>query len=92
MPAWPKAIEGSRRLVEGALKGRESLSKISPATRERAAQFYEEMANHTVNTLANPARLFNLERARYLREGGSVPPGTLPEFIKRTTLPSIPPG
>jgi hypothetical protein len=42
--------------------------------------------NHTIDQ-ANPGRLFNLERARYLREGGPVPPGTLNEFKARMGIP-----
>jgi hypothetical protein len=83
IPAWPKAIEGSRRLVDSVLKGKEDLGKLTTAEREQAANYYEELSKHVVGTLADAATTFNLERARYLREGGAIPPGTLPQFINR---------
>jgi RHS repeat-associated protein len=83
IPAWPKAIEGSRRLIESVLRTGERLEELTPAIREKAAQYYDQVAELVGGKHAEMARLFNLERARFLREGGLIPPGTLPEFIKR---------
>jgi RHS repeat-associated protein len=87
MPAWPKAIEGQRKLIESVVKGKESLDKLTPRVRELAARHYEQIARNVRGNLAEQARAFNLERARYLREGGPTPPGTLPKFIERTNQP-----
>jgi RHS repeat-associated protein len=83
VPAWPKAMEGSRGLVEAVLKGKEALQELAPEIREAAARYYDRVAQVVGGKYAEAARLFNLERARYLREGGAVAPGTLPEYMKR---------
>jgi len=43
------------------------LSAISPPEREQAAQWYEGVAAQTVGTRLALARLYNLERAKFLR-------------------------
>ena len=43
------------------------LKQMTPEERELAAQFYELVADHTVGTRAELAKLYNLERARFLR-------------------------
>jgi hypothetical protein len=40
---------------------------MSPEARERAAQWYQQLAERTVGAKAALARLYNLERARFLR-------------------------
>src|SRR5215217_1939035 len=52
--------------------GRERMTAIE---REAAARFYEREAARVAQKYAEAARRLNLERARYLREGGPVPPG-----------------
>ena len=53
--------------------GRERMTAIE---REAAARFYEQQAAKVVGKYSEAARKLNLERARYLREGG-VPPGKI---------------
>ena len=43
------------------------LKEISPEEREIAAQGYEQVAGQMVGTEAELARLYNLERAKFLR-------------------------
>jgi RHS repeat-associated protein len=86
IPLFPAAIEGSRRAVEAVLKGSEDLETLDPEVREQAASFYEDVAANVGGKLETEARAFNLERARYLREGGRVAPGTLPKFIERLKI------
>ncbi len=43
------------------------LAEMSPDDRELAAQGYEQMAQQMVGTEAGLARLYNLERAKFLR-------------------------
>ena len=43
------------------------LTEMSPEERERAAQGYEQVAQERVGTQAGLARLYNLERAMFLR-------------------------
>ena len=40
---------------------------MSPEEREQAALGYEQVAQHMVGTQAGLARLYNLERAKFLR-------------------------
>jgi hypothetical protein len=41
---------------------------MTPEEREEAAQWYEQIAEQTMGTHAGLARLYNLERAKFLRE------------------------
>jgi RHS repeat-associated protein len=50
--------------------GRERLSTIE---REAAARWYEQTAKRVKGSLQEAARKLNMERARYLREGGPLP-------------------
>ena len=43
------------------------LSEMSPLEREQAAQWYENFAAETGGVLSDLARLYNLERAKFLR-------------------------
>ena len=71
--------------MEAVLKGKLSRDALTPAQRELAAQYYREVAQRTTGAHAGPAHLYNLERARYLEQGGTLIPPTLPQFID--TLP-----
>ena len=44
-----------------------SLSQMSPQEREQAAQWYEDYAAETGGILSDLARLYNLERVKFLR-------------------------
>ena len=57
--------------------GRERMTAIQ---REAAARFYEQQAARVTGRFSEAARKLNLERARYLREGGPVPPGKIHRF------------
>ncbi|HEX2270745.1 MAG TPA: hypothetical protein VHH35_14460 [Pyrinomonadaceae bacterium] len=73
--------------ISAVLKGKQPLNTLSRAEREAAARYYERVAREgTKGKFADAARQYNLERARYLREGGKVPPGTLREFMQRKGL------
>ncbi len=50
-----------------AFRDNSRLMEMSPEEREQAAQGYEQMAQQMVGTQAGLARLYNLERARFLR-------------------------
>jgi len=50
-----------------AFRDNSRLAEMSPEEREQAAQGYEQMAQEMVGTQAELARLYNLERARFLR-------------------------
>lgn len=50
-----------------AFRDNSRLTEMSPEEREQAAQGYEQMAQQMVGTQAGLARLYNLERARFLR-------------------------
>jgi len=56
------------------------VEKLTAIEREAAARFYEMKAAEVRGPLAEAARRLNLERARYLREGGVVPPGKIHRF------------
>jgi hypothetical protein len=54
-----------------AFKNNDLLAQMTAEERELAARAYEGAAEMTAGPLADAARLYNLERARFLR--GSVP-------------------
>ncbi len=56
-----------KKSVEDAFHNNELLSEISAADREVAAFWYEAFAEETVGSRAELARLYNLERAAFLR-------------------------
>lgn len=47
---------------------------MSPDEREQAAQGYEQVAQQMVGTQAELARLYNLERAKFLRDRSAGSP------------------
>lgn len=49
----------------------------------RAADAYDVVARTVSEPRTPDSQAFNLEHARYLREGGPVRPGTLDEFLQR---------
>ncbi len=60
--------------VKAALKGTVSRENIPVAERELAAKFYERVANEVVSGPKEAAaKALNLERAKFLREGGKPP-------------------
>ena len=73
--------------TENVLKGEIPLDSLTPEERELAARFYRATADETVGIYKEDATLYNIERARYLREGGTPPPRTLPLFIKSLNKP-----
>ena len=68
MPPLPAALKSA---VEEAFHDNSLLDALSLEEREQAAQWYEAFASQTVGIHAGLARLYNLERARFLR--GQVP-------------------
>lgn len=85
----PGEIEGATKPsleIRDAIRGQKNINEITPEEREAAANYYEEAAQRTSGINREAGRLYNLERARYCREGGPVPPGTLIEFKERMGL------
>ncbi len=58
---------GLKRAAEDAFHDNSLLIMLSLEEREQAAQWYEAFAAQTVGDRADLARLYNLERARFLR-------------------------
>jgi|GEM_PF-998294 len=56
-----------RKAATHAFRDNTKLTHTSPEEREQAAHAYEQMALETVGRKAEIARLYNLERARFLR-------------------------
>jgi len=54
-------------LATAAFRDNSRLAEMSPEQREQAAQGYEQLARQMVGTQAGLARLYNLERAKFLR-------------------------
>ena len=73
-----------KRKVEKVLKGQAGRETLTAEERELAAQLYEEVAGKTTGKFANEAKLYNLERAKYLRGQVDKIAPTLPAFIKNT--------
>jgi hypothetical protein len=75
-----------RAVINDVFRGRSpvsALEALGPGRREAAIAFYRQVAGATQGKFAEAARLFNLERARFLEQGGPLPPGTLMEFMER---------
>ncbi len=64
MPSLPTMI---KKAAVAAFYDNASLSEMTLQEREQAAQYYEEVAADTRGTLPDLARLYNLERAKFLR-------------------------
>jgi len=73
--------------AERILKGKLPLDSLTMDERELAARFYRATADVTVKRWQAEARLYNLERARYLEQGGKPIPPTLPDFIASLKKP-----
>ena len=58
------------------------LGAISLADREQAAQWYEDFATEFVGAQSVLARLYNLERAKFLRGQVAHIAGAAPNFAK----------
>ncbi len=80
---FPESLAGVRGTINKIFNGKAPLSALSMEQRISAAQYYERIAGQVGNRFESEARLFNLERARYLREGGEIPPGSISQFIER---------
>ena len=63
----PPLPEKLKKAAEAAFRDNAKLALMSPEEREEAAQFYEQVAGDTRRVYADLARLYNLERARFLR-------------------------
>ena len=59
--------ERLKNAATAAFRDNSKLAEMSPVERELAAQGYEQVAQNMVGTKARLARLYNLERARFLR-------------------------
>jgi hypothetical protein len=60
----PKSIKDA---ATAAFRDNTKLGLMPTNDREQAARFYEYIAGYTVGTKSELARLYNLERARFLR-------------------------
>ncbi len=56
-----------KNAATAAFRDNAKLSEMSPGEREQAAQGYEQVAQQMVGTQVGLARLYNLERAKFLR-------------------------
>ena len=82
-----KSVEGQvfkplKAQVEDVLKGEQGLSSLTQEQRAIAARYYRYVAEHVTGKFPVEARLYNLERARYLEQGGPKVPPSLPAFIR----------
>lgn len=71
-----------KKAVEDACRDNLLLDMISPNDREQAAQWYEAFAAQTGGTQADLARLYNLERAKFLRGKVTRIAGKAPDLAK----------
>jgi hypothetical protein len=69
-----------KRRCSAAFQDNSLLSKMSAEDREQGAVAYENMADDMQNREAGLARLYNLERAKFLRGTVESIPGTAREF------------
>jgi len=69
-----------KEAAEDAFQDNSLLILLSSEEREVAAQWYEEFAAQTVGDRADLARLYNLERARFLRRQVSRIARRAPDF------------
>ena len=56
-----------KKAVKDAFHDNSLLALISPEDRERAAHWYDDVAEQTVGSRADLARIYNLERGKFLR-------------------------
>ena len=77
MTPLPTAL---RRAVEDDFYDNSVLDLISSEDREQAAQWYAAIAAQTVGSRADLARLYNLERAKFLRRQVKRIARSAPEF------------
>lgn len=76
-----------RGLSNRVLKGDAPREALSPEARKRLADFFErDVAPNVGGRNAEAARLFNIDRARYLRGEISEAPKSLPEWMARHGL------
>jgi hypothetical protein len=73
--------------VEKAFADPRKLAELSSEERELAARFYEEVAHSASGSKALLARLYNLERARFLRGEVKRIAATAVQFAKETDTP-----
>jgi hypothetical protein len=59
--------EKLKNAATAAFRDNSKLAEMSPEERELAAQGYEQVAQNMLGTEARLARLYNLERAKFLR-------------------------
>lgn len=82
--------KAKHNLAVNVISGRKSrlelLRDLSGEDIGQAAHFFRQQANRVGGKFKNAAREFNLERARYLEQGGSQPPGNLADFMKQHGL------
>lgn len=78
---WPNEVDF--KTVQQVLEGRAPRSQLSLDQARRTAAYYRNIAGKVKGNRAAEAKAFNLERARFLEEGGEVPPGKLDDFVKR---------
>ncbi len=77
MPPLPEEL---KRAAERAFHDNSLLRLLTPEEREQAAAWYEAYAPRTVGAAAELARLYNLERARFLRGQVARIADTAPNF------------
>ena len=70
-----------------AFRDNDRLSEMSSEDRETAAKQYEQLAGEMVGNQAKLARLYNLERAKFLRGQVDHLAHTAPEFADEISYP-----
>jgi len=81
----PKRLKDS---ATSAFRDNSRLAEMSSEQREQAAQGYEQLAQQMVGTQARLARLYNLERAKFLRGEVSHIAGRALDFAAETSYSS----
>jgi len=76
-----------KKAAEASFRNNTLLAMISLRDREQAAQWYEDFAFEVKGTMPGLARLYNLERAKFLRGQVASVARNAPTFAKETGYP-----
>ena len=80
MASLPETI---KRAAVAAFYDNAALSEMTLQEREQAAHYYEEVAADTRGTVPDLARLYNLERAKFLRGEVASIVYSAPQFAEK---------
>jgi hypothetical protein len=78
--------EALRKAASKAVHDNSLLANMAPQERLEAAQWYEDFAAETVGTKSDLARLYNLERARFLRGQAARIAHSAPAFAEELAV------